>query len=136
MKKYTEKDLETFERDENGFLICPSGDYTAIRLFFVKCFFGNKCSFGWRSIFRDECIFGENCRFDKNCKFDMKCSFGAGCSFGDECRFVGCSFGAGCSFGDECRDRENQKNIKRSRINTIKLNLIKDGGLKKCIVIF
>lgn len=30
MKKYTEKDLETFERSEWGWLICPSGDYTAI----------------------------------------------------------------------------------------------------------
>lgn len=28
MKVYTEKDLEGFERDDFGRLICPSGDYT------------------------------------------------------------------------------------------------------------
>lgn len=33
MKVYTIKDLESFERDENGYLICPSGDYTQISVF-------------------------------------------------------------------------------------------------------
>ena len=28
MKVYTEKDLEGFERDDLGWLICPSVDYT------------------------------------------------------------------------------------------------------------
>lgn len=33
MKVYTEKDLEGFERDDFGRLICPSGDYTQIKSF-------------------------------------------------------------------------------------------------------
>ena len=55
MKKYTEKDLEAFERDEQGWLICPSGNYTAIRVFPAKCSFDSWCTFGaWSN-------FGENC---------------------------------------------------------------------------
>ena len=40
MKVYTEKDLEGFERDDFGRLICPSGDYTQTKSF------GEQCSFG------------------------------------------------------------------------------------------
>lgn len=68
MKKYTEKDLGTFERDEWGWLICPSGDYTEIR------------------------TFPEKCIFEKGSNFIMRSSFGALCGFGD-----GCSFGELCS---------------------------------------
>lgn len=39
MKVYTEKDLEGFERDDLGWLICPSGDYTQIKSL------GEGCSF-------------------------------------------------------------------------------------------
>lgn len=46
MKVYTEKDLEGFERDDLGRLICPSGDYTQIKGFGECCSFGERCSFG------------------------------------------------------------------------------------------
>ena len=46
MRIYTIEDLETFERDEIGRLICPSGDYSAIRSFGEWCSFGERCSFG------------------------------------------------------------------------------------------
>ena len=46
MKVYTEKDLEGFERDDLGRLICPSGDYTQIKSFGERCSFGKGCSFG------------------------------------------------------------------------------------------
>ena len=46
MKVYTEKDLEGFERDDLGRLICPSGDYTQIKGFGEWCSFGEGCSFG------------------------------------------------------------------------------------------
>lgn len=46
MKVYTEKDLEGFERDDFGWLICPSGDYTHIKSFGEMCRFGEGCSFG------------------------------------------------------------------------------------------
>lgn len=45
MKVYTEKDLEGFERDDLGWLICPSGDYTQIKSFGAGCSFGEGCSF-------------------------------------------------------------------------------------------
>ena len=45
MKVYTEKDLEGFERDDFGWLICPSGDYTQIKGFGECCSFGEWCSF-------------------------------------------------------------------------------------------
>lgn len=45
MKVYTEKDLEGFERDDFGRLICPSGDYTQIKGFGECCSFGEGCSF-------------------------------------------------------------------------------------------
>ena len=57
MKKYTQSDFDNFEVDENGYKICPSGDYTQISSFGERCSFGEGCSFGER------------------------CSFGAGCSF-------------------------------------------------------
>lgn len=55
MKKYTEKDLESFERNEYGDLICPTGDYTAIKAFSERCSFDVGCSFS------DRCSFGELC---------------------------------------------------------------------------
>lgn len=121
MKKYTEKDLGTFERDEYGWLICPSGDYTAIKMFPRKCSFGAWCRFGqgcrfsaWCSFggwcsFGKECRFGGWCRFGQVGSFDERCRFGQGCSFGAWCNFGGwcsfgheCSFGEGCSFGARC----------------------------------
>ena len=62
MKKYTLEDMKNFERDDYGFLICPSGDYTEI------------------SSFGERCRFGEECRFGAGCRFGERCSFGAGCS--------------------------------------------------------
>ena len=74
MKKYTEKDLETFDRDKYGWLICPSGDYSEIKTFPEKCSFGERCSFGaW-------CSFGQACSFGEGCSFGERCSFGQGCS--------------------------------------------------------
>ena len=58
MKKYTQSDFDNFEVDENGYKICPSGDYAQISSFGEGCRFGEKCSFGaW-------CSFGEGCRFE------------------------------------------------------------------------
>ena len=75
MKVYTEKDLEGFERDDFGWLICPSGDYTQIKSFGERCSFGEVCRFG------KECSFGEVCSFGEWCSFGERCSFGEECSF-------------------------------------------------------
>lgn len=114
MKVYTLQDLETFERDDDGYLICPSGDYSRIATFPRNCSFG-EC-----------CIFDMFCNFDKNCIFDMFCSFGNCCSFGECCKFgdncsfdeccsfgsyqkfgVSCDFGNNCSFGECCNFGNN-----------------------------
>lgn len=115
MKEYTNEDLKTFERNERGWLICPSGDYTAIKVFPANCLFGDGCGF------EDECTFGKGCSFGENCSFGEGSDFGAWSSFGERSSFgawcdfdEGCyfdkvnnfgewsSFGEGCVFGDEC----------------------------------
>lgn len=65
MKVYTEKDLEGFERDDFGWLICPSGDYTQIKSFGEMCIFSAWCSFGERCHFGECCSFGEGCSFER-----------------------------------------------------------------------
>ena len=45
MKKYTQSDFDNFEVDENGYKICPSGDYTQISSFGDSFRFGEGCSF-------------------------------------------------------------------------------------------
>ena len=64
MKKYTQEDLNSLIKDDNGILVCPSGDYTLINSF------GESCSFG------EFCLFGESCSFGKSCSFGESCSFG------------------------------------------------------------
>ena len=61
MKKYTAKDLETFQRDEQERLICPHGDYTEIKIFPARCCFAMGSSFGERSNFGELSRFGEKC---------------------------------------------------------------------------
>ena len=107
MKIYTIEDLETFERDKIGRLICPSGDYSAIKSF------GERCSFG-------EC-----------------CSFGAGCSFGECCSFgERCSFGKWCSFGESCllENHHHFENIAEEVDRVVKIDRI--GSRKDCTYFF
>ena len=103
MKVYTEKDLEGFERDDLGWLICPSGDYTHIKSFGEGCSFGEDCSFGEWCCFGERCGFGKRCSFGKLCNFGERCRFGEWCSCGERCSFLeGCGFGEWCSFGKWC----------------------------------
>ena len=46
MKKYTQQEFKELTRDEYGIKNCPTGDYTAIRIFGDRCSFGQGCSFG------------------------------------------------------------------------------------------
>ena len=68
-KKYTQKQFDSFPRDELGIKQCPSGDYSAIEKF------GKWFSFG------EWCSFGEGCSFGKGCSFGELFSFGEGCSY-------------------------------------------------------
>ena len=125
MKVYTVKDLETFERDQYGRLICPSGDYTQIESFGKCCSFGKGCSFGKR------CSFGECCSFGKWCSFGECCSFGEWCSFGE-----GCSFGKCCSFGEWCNldNKLKFENIEDQVDRVLKIDCI--GSRKGCTYFF
>lgn len=89
MKKYTAEDIASFGRDEFGYLICPSGDYTAIESFGEVCRFGAECSFGERCSFGEVCRFGEKCSFGAECSFGERCSFGEWCRFGERCKCEG-----------------------------------------------
>jgi hypothetical protein len=102
MKQYTLEDFKTFEKDDKGYIICPSGDYTQIKEFPENCSFGNYCNIG------KGCIFGKNCNFGKGCIFDIYCRFGGWCNFGKGCIFdIYCRFGGWCRFGEVCRFGEN-----------------------------
>ena len=70
MKVYTVEDLETFEKDECGYLICPTGDYSQIESFNERCSFGEWCSFGECCSFGGCCSFGEKCNLENNHKFE------------------------------------------------------------------
>ena len=99
MKKYSAEDLKTFEV-VNGFIICPTGDYTEIEQFPRCCSFGERCSFGVGCSFGKWCSFGERCSFDVGCRFGENCRFGVGC----HCEFGGFYHVISCGgFGSEYR---------------------------------
>lgn len=93
MKKFTQQEVDSFPRNEVGFIICPTGDYSDIKKFCEGCSFSDGCSFSRGCSFSEGCSFRERCSFSKRCSFGMWCSFGEGCSFRD-----GCSFRERCSF--------------------------------------
>ena len=70
MKVYTIQDMENFERDEYGRLICPSGDYSQIKEFGEWCSCGKWCSFGKCCSFGEWCSFGECCNLENNLRFE------------------------------------------------------------------
>ena len=78
MKKFTQADFDSFERDEHGYKICPTGDYTSIRDFGKYCSFGNGCIFGECCIFGEDCGFGWWCSFGERCRFNKQCGFEGG----------------------------------------------------------
>jgi hypothetical protein len=82
MKKYTQAEFDTLPVID-GLKHCPTGDYTAIKVFPAQCRFGGSCSFG------GSCRFGELCRFGESCSFGGSCRFGELCRFGESCRFEG-----------------------------------------------
>ena len=83
MKKYTQEDFKSFEINEYGYKICPSGDYSDIDSFGEVCRFGERCCFG------EACSFGEVCSFSKWCRFGEGCRFGGWCGFGEGCSHEG-----------------------------------------------
>lgn len=54
IKVYTEEDFDKFPVVD-GIKMCPSGDYSEIKIFPVNCSFENDCVFGNDCIFEDDC---------------------------------------------------------------------------------
>lgn len=74
MKAYTQQEFDVLTRDNDGYIHCPSGDWTQV-------------DFG---------------RADK-IRFDSGCELGYGCELGDWCELGdGCELGDWCKLGDEC----------------------------------
>lgn len=69
MKKYIIEDFDKFER-VGRYIVCPSGDYTAIKEFPNFCSFGEWCSFGKGCSFGEWCSFGERCSFGEWCSYE------------------------------------------------------------------
>ena len=69
MKKYTQEEFNALPLDEFGYRICPTGDYTKIRLF-EKCKLGDGCELG------DECELGDGCELGYGCKLGNWCVLG------------------------------------------------------------
>lgn len=92
-KKYTIEDFNSFKKDENGRIICPSGDYSEIKNFPDFCKFEKECFFAGETIFGKSCCFGDNCQFGACCEFGNSnifheaCIFDSGCIFGKYCLF-------------------------------------------------
>lgn len=108
MKRYREKDLEKFERDYLGRIICPSGDYTAIKYFKECCIFDKGCYFNHYTLFAAGSVFEKSCYFGNSCCFKQGCSFGSECMFGNYCIFYKeCSFDTRCVFGNNNYFRNN-----------------------------
>ena len=111
MKKYTQSDFDNFEVDENGYKICPSGDYTQISRFGEKCSFGEGCRFGEMCSFENGAI--KNGRYvavDRIGSANRKAYF-----FMDEDgkMFVR----AGCWFSDMAAFRERVKEVHAGTIH-------------------
>ena len=111
MKKYTQSDFDDFEVDENGYKICPSGDYTQISSFGEGCIFGAWCSFGARCSFENGAV--KNGRYvavDRIGSANRKAYF-----FMDEDgkMFVR----AGCWFSDMATFRERVKEVHAGTIH-------------------
>lgn len=116
MKIYTQEEYDALQRNEKGFKICPSGDYSQIKnigsewgmiyrdAFSMSSIFSENCSVHGYCSFGSDCIFGTKCSFGENCDFSAGCSFEQGCKFGIQTEFVEgmCNFGSGCEFGEDC----------------------------------
>lgn len=109
MAIYTKEAFGKFVKTEDGYTICPVGDYTKIYEFPDNCYFESHSIFGFGVTFGEntrfgcDSIFGERCEFGKGCHFDEACTFGKKCKFNDFCEFKrDCDFGLECTFGNFC----------------------------------
>ncbi len=67
-KKISKAKFLSFARSPLYNLYLPGNiDYSAIKIFPSKCFFGDNCLFGDNSFFDGDCMFGANNQFGKNC---------------------------------------------------------------------
>ena len=109
MEEYTQEDLDGFG-EVKGCKICPTGDYTLIKVFKGNCKFGDFCKFGNGCKFGEYCKFGNGCKFGDCSEFGDYCKFGHYCKLGDGSKFGDCSeFNRRCKFGNDCKFGDNCK---------------------------
>ena len=91
---FTEIDLPRFQTDDDGYILCPSGDYTEIGVFPSRCKFDDRCRFRRSDVtFGSECVFGAFCQFGEDFQFGNACRFEKGGSFDSYSVFnKGCIF--------------------------------------------
>lgn len=86
MKVYTQQDFDALTRDNDGYIHCPSGDWTQVD-------FGRT----------DKIRFDFGCRLGDGCELGNECKLGDWCTLGDRCRLGDrCTIGDCCELGDWC----------------------------------
>ncbi len=102
MLKYIDDSFKTFSTNPEGYLVCPTGNYTNVKLVAEKCVFDSDCVFGDDVTFLKGCVFSYRCFFGEDVSFSDSTHFLQGCKFGKGAEFKGlCEFGPRCEFGVE-----------------------------------
>lgn len=74
MKTYTQQDFDTLVREVNGYLYCPTGDWSNVK-------FGGAANI----VFAAGCKLGYGCKLGDRCELGDGCKLGSVCALGDEC---------------------------------------------------
>lgn len=130
MEKYTIDDLKSFERDERGYLICPTGDYTSISNFPSSCKFCAVSNFEKNTTFGDDSEFGNCCKFGDFTTFGALGLFGTGCKFSSKTKFnIDCKFGSRCNL-----EGHFFENLETPAVKVVKIDNI--GSRRDCTYFF
>ena len=104
MKKYTQEDFDSIQRDADGYKYLPKGDWTSVdfrsedKLIFADwCKLGNGCELG------NLCKLGYCCKLGDRCTLGYWCELGYGCILGNLCELGNlCKLGDWCKLGYGC----------------------------------
>ena len=98
MKKYTQEDFDSIQRDAYGYKYLPEGDWTAVDFHSEdKLAFAGDCELG------DYCKLGNYCELGNGCELGNRCELGNWCKLGDGCELGNyCELGNCCELGNYC----------------------------------
>ena len=115
MKKFSQHDYDNFSIDPNGWVLCPTGDYTDIQVFHHKSDFSNSCVFGGNTTFMREVRFSYRCVFGMGVRFVKSSSFGLNCRLSTEFVFGGRAVFFGPVYFDGYRTKDSNPYISINR---------------------